>query len=100
MKSVTDVAKELAQSHRESDPATTVIKFFPSGQNGSIRLVEVSASAPTTDEVLPFGFASDPDNGVDYPSVVILLSPEEWQHVQEGSLPLPTGWNLAEAEDL
>lgn len=100
MRSLSDVAKELAQAHRKYDPATTLIKFFPSAQNGRIQLLEVSTSAPTTDEVLPFGYGSDPANGVDYPSVVILLSPEEWQHVQDGKLALPVGWNLTEAEDL
>ena len=94
------VARELAEAHREADKKTTTIKLFPSSQQEEIHLLEVSAAAPTTGEVLPFGFAADPAHGVDYPSVVILLSPEEWQQVEHGDLSLPSGWNLADAENL
>ena len=94
------VAQELAVAHREADTNTTTIMLFPSSQNDEIHLLEVSTTAPTTGEVLPFGFAADPAHGVEYPSVVILLSPEEWQQVEHGALSLPTGWNLADAENL
>jgi hypothetical protein len=54
---------------------------------------------PTTGEVLPFSFQSDPERGVDYPSTVILLSPLEWQRIQNRELELPPGWDIASAED-
>ena len=100
MKSLSANAKDLAQAHRRSDPETTVIKFFPAPRANEILLLEVSKSAPTTGEVLPFGFPSDPTNGVDYRSTVILLSPQEWQEVQSGKMALPPEWDLAAAEDL
>ena len=98
MKDVIDVAKALAVAHRADDPATSTIKFFPNGNE--IHLLEVSDSAPTTGEVIPFPFAADPSVGVDYASVVILLSKEEWQDVKLGSLALPDGWDLDSAADL
>jgi hypothetical protein len=94
------VALELADAHRRSDSSTTVIKWFPNAQQDQIRLLEVSSEAPTTGEVLSFAFASDPASGVDYPSIVILLSPEEWQQVQRGKLSLPPGWDLSQASDI
>ena len=97
---IDQVATELARAHREADNATTLIKLFASDRQDEIHLLEVSTSAPTSGEVLPFKFAPDPANGVDYPSIVILLSPTEWQQVERGELELPQGWSLAKAVDL
>jgi len=98
MRQLIDVAKDLALAHRATDPATTTIKFFPNGNE--IHLLEVSDAAPTTGEVIPFPFASDPATGVDYASVIILLSRAEWQDVKHGALSLPQGWDLDTAADL
>ena len=98
--SIDQVASDLARAHREADNNTTLIKLFGSDRQDEIHLLEVSSSAPTSGEVLPFKFAPDPANGVDYSSIVILLSPAEWQQVERGELSLPEGWNLAKAVDL
>jgi hypothetical protein len=100
MKDLQKNAEELAQAHRKSDPLTKVIKFFPGSTTNEIRLLEVSDSAPTAGEVLPFSFRSDPSNGVDYLSTVILLSMQEWKQIQEGQLHLPQGWDITGAMDL
>ncbi len=94
------VARALAKAHRKTDRKTIVVKLFPSTQQKEIRLLEVSAAAPTTGEIMPFRFGEDVAQGVDYPSVIILVSPEEWQEVKAGRLPLPAGWDLSTAEDL
>jgi hypothetical protein len=99
-KQLLEIAKKLAEAHREADPATQTIKLFPPLHNQEIHLLEVSSTAPTSGEVLPFRFAPDAESGVEYPSVVILLSPKEWEEVESGTLSLPEGWSLAEAEDL
>lgn len=100
MKAILDEAKELASAHRKTDPSTRVVKFFPSGHADQVRLLEVSESAPTTGEIMPFTFSADPRHGVDHASTVILLSPEEWKAVQDGKLSLPAEWDLSVAEDL
>lgn len=63
----------------------------PSDAEGEVRLVEVSGSVGSSadGEVLPFGFRAWPDQGIPYPSVVVLLSPSEWKRVQTGTLALP-----------
>jgi len=99
MRSLRDNARELAQAHRQADSKTRLIKFFPANGTEEIRLLEVSEAVPTTGEVLPFSFQSDPERGVDYPSTVILLSPLEWQRIQNRELELPPGWDIASAED-
>lgn len=100
MRDLKEVARDLANAHREADPATTTIKFFPSARQNEVCLVEVSSDAPTTEEVMPFRFAASNGNGVEYPSVVILLSPVEWEKVKVGDLSLPEGWDLSRAEDI
>ena len=97
---IDQVANDLAQAHRAADPKTTIIKHFEMNRQDEIYLLEVSASAPTSGEVLPFRFAPDPANGVPYPSVVILLSPDEWQMVEKGQLSLPHDWDLTKGKDI
>jgi len=94
MKSIEEVARDLAVAHRREDPATKEIFFLrPSGRVDEVRLVEVSGSADSAGEVLPFRFGPNATEGVPYASVVILLSPEDWERVKRGDLELPEGWN-------
>jgi hypothetical protein len=66
----------------------------------NVRLVEVSASAPRSGDVLPFGFSARPDLGVAFASTVILLSPDEWRDVLAGKLCLPPDWDLSKRKSL
>jgi len=95
-----EVAKKLAKGHKKSDPNTQIIKYFPSNHKKEVRLLEVSGTAPTTGEIMPFRFGPDTNHGIDLPSVVILLSPQEWGEVKSGRLKLPRGWDLSKAIDL
>ena len=88
--SIDVVAKKLARAHREADPATSAIYRAPNSKE--IRLVEVSSEIPNAMEVLPIGFDPDPAEGILFPSVVIFLSPAEWNAVQAGKLKLPKKW--------
>jgi hypothetical protein len=74
-----EAARELAQSHRESDPHTQAVYLDPtSAAAQEIRLVEVTADMPDTGEVLPFRYQADPSQGRDFPVVIVLLSPVDW----------------------
>jgi hypothetical protein len=98
MATLRQVAQRLAQAHRKADPSTTTIKLIPDPKAQVIRLIEVSSTAPTTGEVLPFGFDATKD--VPFPSIVILRSPEEFAKLQGAALVLPDGWDFVNAEDL
>jgi hypothetical protein len=93
MKSVPEVAKELAKAHVEDDPKTMDV-YFVTDVDDEVRLVEVSGSlgGAGPGEVLPFRFKEQPEQGVPYPSVVVLLSPAEWAAVEKNELKLPAGW--------
>lgn len=90
---IRDAATILAGLHTREDPSTSAV--YLAEAEDEIRLVEVSGSLDTVGEVLPFRFAANPDMGVEYPSVVVLLSPEEWERVDGGKLKLPRGWGSA-----
>ena len=87
--------RNLAASHRAADPDTRFIFLNPDSTEREIRLLEVSASAPTTRELYPFAFDERRDLGIDFPSVVLLLSLTEWEEVNHGQLALPQGWERA-----
>ena len=90
---ILDVALRLAEAHRKEDPATSDV--FLASDDDEVRLVEVSESVGTTGEVLPFRFGPHSDQQIPYPSVIVVLSPEEWRLVQDGKLKLPDGWGDA-----
>ena len=75
MKTVEDVARLLAQEHKNDDPSITEIYWSPHATE--VRLIEVNSSLSDRKEILPFRFSPDfPD--VPYAYVVILLSPRDW----------------------
>ncbi len=78
------------------NPETTDI-YLVHGVNDEVRLVEVSGALGNTGpgEVLPVRFAAHPEEGVPYPSVIVLLSPSEWESVEANVLKLPAGWEKA-----
>lgn len=87
-------ATRLAQRHRENDPQTMKVLLDPDPEENEIRLIEITRSAPTTGQPFAVGFMARPDLGVPFPSSVLLLSPDEWEDVRSGRLPLEPGWSL------
>lgn len=95
-----ETAQQLANAHRTSDPTTTMVFLLPDPAEEEIRLVEVSARAPSSGDVFPFRFDARHDLNIDYASVIVLLSPREWIDVEAGRLALPSGWNLTARQAL
>jgi hypothetical protein len=86
MKTVEETARLLAEEHRREDEEMRDVFWVPA--TDEVRLIEVTSAITDRNEVLPFRFTADgPD--VPYPSVVILLSPGDWQRVEASQLPLP-----------
>lgn len=80
----------LVKGHRKAD--RQVQKIFLSPDDSEIRLVEVTPKVGYTGAATPFGFSAHPEEGVHFPSSIILLSPQEWREFLAGQLPLPSGW--------
>lgn len=97
MKSVFDVAHDLARAHKSEDPDTEAVYLAQSPNAPTeVRLVEISGSLGNAGEILPFRFAPRLDLGVPYASVVVLLGLEDWERVKRGELALPAGWGQPE----
>jgi hypothetical protein len=76
VQSVETVAKMLAHEHVSDDPNITEIYWARHPKE--VRLVEITSSVSDKGEVLPFRFTEDPPD-VPFQSVVVLLSPADWQ---------------------
>ncbi len=86
-----EAAEQLAKSHRAEDEATEEIYFSFDEERGEIQMVEVSGSVGPSGEVVPFRFAERDD--VPFPTVLVLLSPGEWEDVQNGAIDWPRELN-------
>ena len=86
MPNVEQTAKLLAGEHIREDEGIRTILWAPAANE--VRLIEVSTSVTDRGEILPFRFTSDPPD-VLYPSVVILLSPGDWEKLKAHELELP-----------
>ena len=100
MRSLEQVAIQLAKAHKKLDRKTRIIKFFPNASPNEICLLEVSDAIPYTGEVLPFRFNASPVHKVEYPSTIVLISPREWTEIQASALALPEGWDISSARDM
>ena len=90
-KNYDEVANILAQAHREADPDTFEVRLARDPKGKVIRLLEVSKALFTTNgEVLPFEFPANGD--MPFLSVVAVISPAEWDMLQQGRIKLPKGW--------
>lgn len=102
MNSKDDIATILAQAHYrvESDlmeiirlrraPDVELLREEP------IKLLEVNpATIPAG--IMPLRFGPEPTHGIPYPSVIVEVTPEEFEEIKKGRLVLPDGWRLAES---
>jgi hypothetical protein len=92
------VARLLADAHREMEPAISLIIRLVVDREGEarepVKLLEVNpATSPSG--ILPIAFTADPPR-VPYPSVVIEVTEAEFEQIRAGSLSLPAGWHLGD----
>ena len=93
-----ETARRLADAHRATDPQTIAVLLDPDPQGREVRLVEVTHSAPTTDEPIAVGFFARPDLDVPFPCQIVVLSPDEWARVTAGRLALPPPFDAQRLE--
>lgn len=93
------VAVELARRHFELEDGLSHIFRLKTQKDSSvagatpIALLEVNEnSVPTGIMPVYFGVTK----AVPYPTVIIEITPEEFEQLESGDLKLPTGWRIAE----
>jgi hypothetical protein len=93
-----DIARVLAEAHRTLEPTITrIVRLVSANEaDGSepIKLLEVNtATSPTG--IWPIAFTPDPPD-VPYGSVVVEVTPGEYDRIVGQTLPLPSGWSLGD----
>lgn len=80
----------LARWHGEGESEPMAIFSFDDPEQHVVRLLEVSDAFPATGQAWAIGFG--PSREFQFPSEVIIVTREEYQAIQQGSMPLPEKW--------
>jgi hypothetical protein len=96
-----DAVRTLAFAHYDLEPEITEIytlKARPELENSlnePIKLLEVNGTTVPSG-VMPLAFGAIPERGIPYASVIVEVTPDEYQQIRRDQLKLPTGWSLGE----
>lgn len=94
-----EVAKRLAQAHYSVEPAVQKIFRVLGDQRREddpcepIKLLEVNPDTVPAG-IQPIYFGPHNASGIVYPSVIIEVTPDEYEMLCRGQLALPNGWKL------
>lgn len=84
-----ETAKSLAKAHSAVEPNLTRINLIrplnDQDPNDPIKLLEV-VEGTIERGIEPVGFTADPAHGIEYPSVVVEVSPSEYDAIRHGAL--------------
>jgi hypothetical protein len=96
-----EVAKKLAQTHYDIEPGITrIFKLrdkpeFEGLSSSPIKLLEVNEdTAPSG--IMPLYFGPVPSSGIPYSSVIVEVTPDEFERIEAQELKLPDGWTIDE----
>jgi hypothetical protein len=90
------IVDRLIRSHFEIEENIDQIIWIRDGDEREIRLIEVNRATLPTGSVEAFCFA--PSLDVPIPVRVADVTPQEWERVRNGQIPLPRGWTLERAK--
>jgi hypothetical protein len=93
------VAERLAQAHYEIEPGIGLIVQLEgspqqeSNPSEAVKLLEVNENT-TSDGIRPVFFGSHEASGIFYASVIVEVTPDEYEQIRKGVLKLPNDWRL------
>jgi hypothetical protein len=93
-----EAADLLARSHKAEQPSIRAIYLFPDPQKQEVRFIEVNPVTAPTGEAMVFSFGRAPD--FPFRSAVGEVTPQEWEEIRAGRIPLPEGWDAKSAKEL
>jgi hypothetical protein len=94
-------AVELARKHFQIETGMTQIfrltgsadvEFRP---NEPIKLLEVNENTVPAG-IMPIQFGPSPASGLNYPTIIVEVTPDEFQKIQNQQLELPHGWKIGD----
>lgn len=92
------VRQRLARAHYNVEPGISEIFTVENpgcedSPDEPIKLLEVNQDTIAVG-IQPLGFSPVPEHGFPYPTVIIEVTPDEWEQIRIGELTLPHGWVL------
>jgi len=93
LKTIEEVALDLAKANIEAEPNISRVYLFPS--DNEIRLIEVDRTSPSVNDVIPFYFGEDSEEGIPFPSGIALIHPDDVDKAE-----LPEDWGEWSAKKL
>jgi len=96
-----EVANDLARKHYEIEEGVIqIVRIRGSAEAEAdpaepIKLLEVNENTVPAG-VMPLHFGPVPASGIDYPSVIVEVTPDEFRKIQAHELELPAGWKLGD----
>ena len=91
----------LARKHYEIEAGLTQIFRITdtaeatATRRAPIKLLEVNTNTPESG-IMPLHFGPAPASGIPYASVIIEVSPDEFEKIRSNELKLPEGWSIGE----
>ena len=101
MRDKNEVAKLLAQCHYRTDSTLVqVVRLMcddatEDRPDEPIKLLEVN-EATVASGIVPLQFDAHPESGIDYSSVIVEVTPEEYDEIEAGRLELPNDWQIGD----
>jgi hypothetical protein len=92
------VARQYAAQHLRTDPGIRAVYYLPNtAPEREIRLVEVNELIGAMAAPEPLDFGVDISGPEEHTLFVLDVTPQQWEQLRTGSLPLPQGWTLDNA---
>jgi hypothetical protein len=94
-------ARKLAEAHYEVEPGMThVFRLIgdihaETRAEEPIKLLEVNEKSVPVG-IMPLGFGPAPAHGIHYPSIIVEVTPEEFEKIRADELTLPHGWTVGD----
>lgn len=93
-----DIARILAIAHQNLEATiTTIVRLVSTDEEAEsepIKLLEVN-SATSPSGIWPVAFSADPPE-IPYATVVVEVTPKEYEEIRRGQMELPEGWRLGD----
>ena len=101
MPNLDDDAKRLAEAHYSVEPGVSEI-FRITGsaspedpEDDTVIFLEVNSNTIPVG-IMPLGFGPSPAHGIHSSSVIVEVTPEEFEKILSHELPLPGTWEIGE----
>jgi hypothetical protein len=94
--SIEEIVRHLARKHFHLEKGIERFIWFKNGEKQEIHLIEINQNTIPEGAVIPFYLR--PTSERPLPILIGDITPDEWEKVKNGLMPLPEGWSLDHIE--